>query len=93
MLALEYITPILCWRLRSLTIFSISSAGPKPLSTILAPCPASAVAIPSPIPLVEPVTIAVLPARMPFPLKMSSLKPPKFSATQGVECERTPTLL
>jgi hypothetical protein len=59
----------------------------------VAPCPASAVAIPSPIPLVEPATIAVLPARMPFPLKMSSLKPPKFSATQGVECERTPTLL
>ena len=36
--------------------------------------------------LVEPVTMAVLPARISFPLK-----PPKFS--EGAECERTPTLL
>src|ERR1700688_2016560 len=72
-LALEYMTPTLCCRLRSLTILSIASAGPKPLSTILVPDPASAVAMPSPIPLVEPVTMAVLPARISFPLKPTQI--------------------
>ncbi len=37
-------------------------ASPKPLSTMLAPAAASSVAMPSPMPLVDPVTSAVLPA-------------------------------
>src|ERR1700686_18007 len=41
--------------------FSISPASPKPFSMISAPSAASARAIPSPIPLVEPVTNATLP--------------------------------
>jgi hypothetical protein len=41
----------------------------KAVSTILAPCPARALAIPSPIPLVEPVMMAVLAASISFPLK------------------------
>src|SRR3954447_9651893 len=41
--------------------FSIAAASPKPLSTRLPPSAASAVAMPRPMPLVEPVTIAALP--------------------------------
>jgi len=40
---------------------SISPGFPKPFRTIEAPSAASARAIPSPIPLVEPVTTATLP--------------------------------
>ena len=40
------------------------SASPKPFKTICAPCLANALAMPSPIPLVEPVTKAVLPCNM-----------------------------
>jgi hypothetical protein len=36
---------------------------------MLVPAPAKAVAIPSPIPLVDPVTMAVLPACISIPLK------------------------
>jgi hypothetical protein len=43
---------------------SISSARPRPFSTILAPCPANASAMPWPMPLVEPVMSAVLPFSM-----------------------------
>ena len=42
-------------------VFSICSASPKPFSTTLAPARAKASAMPSPMPLVEPVTMAVLP--------------------------------
>jgi hypothetical protein len=38
-----------------------SSFSPKPLTLILAPYFVSAIAIPKPIPLVEPITKAVLP--------------------------------
>ena len=37
------------------------STSPKPFITMLAPCLASSMAMPSPMPLVEPVTRAVLP--------------------------------
>src|SRR4029077_919741 len=43
---------------------SISAGVPKPLSTILAPALAKARAKASPMPLVEPVTTAVLPDRL-----------------------------
>jgi hypothetical protein len=43
---------------------SISAASPKPFSTMSAPCRASAVAMPRPIPLVEPVTTATFPLNM-----------------------------
>jgi hypothetical protein len=38
-----------------------ASFSPKPLTIILAPCFANAIAIAKPMPLVEPVTNAVLP--------------------------------
>src|SRR5690606_40872102 len=41
-----------------------SDLAPKPFSTRSAPWPASAWAMPSPIPLVDPVTIATLPFNM-----------------------------
>src|ERR1019366_354132 len=44
--------------------FSIAAASPKPLSMILAPSAASARAVASPMPEVEPVTSAVLPFNM-----------------------------
>ena len=40
---------------------SIAAASPNPFSMMSQPSAASAVAMPSPIPLVEPVTIAILP--------------------------------
>src|SRR4051812_10569279 len=43
-------------------IEAISSVLPKPLSTMLEPAAAKARAMPSPIPLVDPVTIDTLPA-------------------------------
>src|SRR5688572_3665280 len=43
--------------------FSIAAASPKPLMTTLAPAPAILRAIARPMPLVEPVTTAVLPLR------------------------------
>lgn len=43
---------------------SISAASPKPFSTMSAPVRASAVAMPRPIPLVEPVTTATFPENM-----------------------------
>src|SRR5450756_2118004 len=46
--------------------FSISSGAPMPLSTILAPAPANARAYAKPMPLVEPVTTAVLPVNVPI---------------------------
>jgi hypothetical protein len=54
-------TPTLCWRLTSSAMPLMASASPNPLSTMFAPERANACAIPSPIPLVDPVTIAVLP--------------------------------
>ena len=45
---------------------SMSAGAPKPLITILAPAPAKARAIASPMPLVEPVTTAVLPVNVPI---------------------------
>src|SRR6185312_767140 len=53
-----------CLVSRPARIFSISSAGPKPFSTMLAPWAASAWAMPRPMPLVEPVTTAHLPLRL-----------------------------
>ena len=44
--------------------FSMAAASPKPLSMMLAPSAASARAVASPIPEVEPVTSAVLPFSM-----------------------------
>ena len=44
--------------------FSICTASPKPLSMTLQPCAANARAMPSPIPLVEPVTMTDLPFNM-----------------------------
>ncbi|MNV04168.1 hypothetical protein D3C71_944590 [compost metagenome] len=43
---------------------SMSCASPKPFSTMSAPCRASALAMPRPIPLVEPVTTAIFPFNM-----------------------------
>src|SRR5689334_6039362 len=43
--------------------FSIAAASPKPLMTTLAPAPAILRAMARPMPLVEPVTTAVLPLR------------------------------
>src|SRR5438067_5486210 len=43
---------------------SIDAASPKPFSTMLAPFAASVVAMPNPIPLVDPVTNAVRPLNM-----------------------------
>lgn len=43
--------------------FLIYSSEAKPLRTILAPAADNCLAIPSPIPLNEPVTTAVLPAK------------------------------
>ena len=40
------------------------SASPKPFNTMLAPCLAKAFAMPRPMPLVDPVTSAVLPCNM-----------------------------
>ena len=48
---------------------SMASSSPKPLSIKLQPAPARAWAMASPIPLVEPVTIADLPVSMPCLLK------------------------
>ena len=45
-------------------IASIASLSPKPLSMMLAPSAASARAVASPMPEVEPVTSAVLPLSM-----------------------------
>src|SRR5947209_662291 len=46
--------------------FSISAGVPMPLSTMLAPSAAKARAIASPMPLVDPVTTAVLPVKLPI---------------------------
>ena len=46
--------------------FSMSAGAPNPLITILAPAPAKARAHASPMPLVEPVTTAVLPVNVPI---------------------------
>src|SRR4051812_46161188 len=46
--------------------FSISAGVPMPLSTMLAPSAAKARAIASPMPLVDPVTTAVLPVKVPI---------------------------
>jgi hypothetical protein len=54
-------TPTLCCRARFERISSIAAASPKPFSTMFAPAAASSVAMPSPMPLVDPVTSAVLP--------------------------------
>src|SRR6202011_4434011 len=45
-------------------VFLISARAPIPFSTMLAPAPANTRAHPRPIPLVEPVTTAVLPFRI-----------------------------
>jgi hypothetical protein len=47
-----------CSRSISARVNSISSALPKPLSMTSAPCAANARAMPRPMPLVEPVTMA-----------------------------------
>src|SRR5215217_6443728 len=49
---------------RLTTVSLISPGLPKPLITTEAPAETKALAIPSPIPLVEPVTIATLPSRI-----------------------------
>src|SRR6266571_2443262 len=46
--------------------FSMSAGAPMPLITMLAPAPAKARAYASPMPLVEPVTTAVLPVNVPM---------------------------
>src|ERR1700722_8307804 len=46
--------------------FSISAGAPMPLMTILAPALAKARAYANPMPLVEPVTTAVLPVKVPI---------------------------
>src|SRR6476620_2283937 len=51
--------------------FSISAGAPMPLRTILAPAPAKARAYASPMPLVEPVTTAVLPVNVPIVVLLS----------------------
>src|SRR5580704_17849203 len=45
---------------------SISAGAPMPLMTMLAPAPAKARAYANPMPLVEPVTTAVLPVNVPI---------------------------
>src|SRR5215475_9418493 len=50
----------------------MAAATPKPLRTTFAPAPARASAMPSPIPLVEPVTMAVRPASVRWPLPISA---------------------
>jgi hypothetical protein len=54
--------------------FSMSAGTPMPLSTILAPARAKARAYANPMPLVEPVTTAVLPVSIPI-LRYSFLPP------------------
>ena len=44
----------------------MSAGAPMPLITILAPAPAKARAYANPMPLVEPVTTAVLPVNVPI---------------------------
>src|SRR3984885_15457639 len=45
---------------------SMSAGAPMPLMTMLAPAPAKARAYANPMPLVEPVTTAVLPVNVPI---------------------------
>src|SRR3954449_10302240 len=54
-----------------LRIASISPASPKPFSTRSAPSFASSVAMPRPMPLVDPVTMATLPFNMAIPFDVS----------------------
>src|SRR6185437_731008 len=51
----------------------MAAGSPKPFSTMSQPSAASAVAMASPIPLVEPVTIAVLPFNIDGSLKWCAL--------------------
>src|SRR5258706_14658636 len=52
-----------------LRIASISLASPKPFNTRLVPAFASSLAIPSPMPLADPVTMATLPFNMGIPFE------------------------
>src|SRR6266851_3675017 len=63
----EYATLMRYFSARPARSFSISAWSPKPLSRRLQPCSASAVAMPRPMPLVEPVTMADLPLIMGAP--------------------------
>ena len=53
--------------------FSIAALSPKPLMVTLAPCAASARAMASPMPEVEPVTSADFPFSMAIPNSLLSL--------------------
>src|SRR5690242_18427457 len=66
MSALLYPVPTPCVRSMSSRIATISAASPNPFSTISAPCAASDLAMPRPMPLVDPVTTATFPFNMIF---------------------------
>jgi hypothetical protein len=70
--ACECITPAAPASITTLQISLILSGSPKPFSVSLQPCCASAVAIPRPIPEVEPVTSACLPFRVNYPSQSCS---------------------
>jgi hypothetical protein len=53
-----------CERSMSQRIAPTSRASPDPFGSMSAPWPASNLAVPSPIPLVEPVTIATFPCNI-----------------------------
>src|SRR6185437_12437099 len=57
-----------CLAARSRFRLSIMPGSPKPLSMMAQPSAANAVAMPRPMPLVEPVTIAALPCNIFCPL-------------------------
>src|ERR1700694_1557232 len=53
---------------------SMSAGAPMPLMTMLAPAPAKARAYANPMPLVEPVTTAVLPVNLPMSLLLFAVE-------------------
>src|ERR1051325_10404565 len=83
--AAPYTTATLYSEARRVRSCSISLAGPKPLSTMLAPSAANRFAMPRPMPDVEPVTSAVLPFNMLAPSLMgfqSGGRPAAYSKTR-----------
>src|SRR5512140_757887 len=64
-------------------ICSISALSPKPLSMRLAPSAASARAVASPIPEVEPVTSAVLPLSMAVLVELTAAEGPAIGCGTG----------
>src|ERR1044072_4910654 len=62
---------------RSLSVASCTAASVRPLTTTSAPMPASPIAVASPMPRVDPVTMAVL------PLRSRSTRPPYHACSKG----------